>query len=249
VHISISAEPIFHIGSFPFTNSMLAAWLVFGILSILAYFATKRMEQVPKGIQNIFEYIIEALFNLTNGIMKDRKLTKKIFPLIATFFIFILLNNWMGLIPGFGSIGFHETNAEGKNVLVPLLRAGTADLNTTIALAVVTVITVQILGITAIGIRKYAGKFINFSSPVNFFVGIIELVSEVSRIISYSFRLFGNVFAGEVLLAVMSTLVPYVIPLPFYIMEIFVGAVQALVFTMLSIVFMSMATVAHSESH
>ena len=87
MHISISAEPIFHIGSFPFTNSMLAAWLVFGILSILAYFATKRMEQVPKGIQNIFEYIIEALFNLTNGIMKDRKLTKKIFPLIATFFI------------------------------------------------------------------------------------------------------------------------------------------------------------------
>jgi len=249
VHISISAESIFHIGSIPFTNSMLAAWLVFGLLFLLSFLATRKMENIPKGLQNISEYIIEALFNLTEGITKDRKLTKKIFPLVATFFIFILFNNWMGLLPGFGSVGFHETNAEGHQVLVPLLRAGTADLNTTIAIAIVTVIAVQVMGIAAIGVKKYAGKFINFSSPVNFFVGIIETISEVSRIISYSFRLFGNVFAGEVLLAVMSTLVPYFIPLPFYIMEIFVGAVQALVFTMLSIVFMSMATVVHSESH
>ncbi|KKQ95286.1 MAG: hypothetical protein UT66_C0003G0007 [candidate division CPR2 bacterium GW2011_GWC1_39_9] len=249
MHISISAESIFHIGSIPFTNSMLAAWLVFGLLFLLSFLATRKMENIPKGLQNISEYIIEALFNLTEGITKDRKLTKKIFPLVATFFIFILFNNWMGLLPGFGSVGFHETNAEGHQVLVPLLRAGTADLNTTIAIAIVTVIAVQVMGIAAIGVKKYAGKFINFSSPVNFFVGIIETISEVSRIISYSFRLFGNVFAGEVLLAVMSTLVPYFIPLPFYIMEIFVGAVQALVFTMLSIVFMSMATVVHSESH
>jgi len=203
------------------------------------------METVPSGMQNFFETIIEMLLNLTDTITKDRKLSLKIFPLIATFFIFILFNNWFGLLPGFGTVGFSELH-EGKHVFVPLLRAGTADLNTTVALGVIAIVTVQILGIMAIGFVKYFKKFINFSSPVNFFVGILELVSEVVKIISFSFRLFGNVFAGEVLLVVISTLIPFVIPLPFYIMELFVGFIQALVFTMLSLVFIKMATISHS---
>lgn len=247
MHISISAEHLFNLGSLPVTNSMIATGVVSVALGTFSYFTTKNLKSVPKGIQNFFEAIVESLLSLVNSITKDKELTNKIFPLIATFFIFILFNNWFGLFPGFGTIGFHEVH-DGKESFVPLLRAGTADLNLTVALAMVAVIAVQIFGIAAIGFIKYFKKFINFSSPVNFFVGILELVGEVVRVISFAFRLFGNIFAGEVLLIVLSVLVPYIIPLPFYIMEIFVGFIQALVFTMLALVYIKMATLSH-ESH
>jgi F-type H+-transporting ATPase subunit a len=168
--------------------------------------------------------------------MGDRKLALKFFPLAATFFIFILTTNWMGLLPGFGSVGFYE-----HEVLVPYFRATNADLNTTLALAMLSVITIQVAGITALGFFRYGKKFINFSSPINFFVGILELISEFAKIISFSFRLFGSIFAGEILLMVIAFLVPYVVPLPFIGLEIFIGGVQALVFMLLTVVFIKMA--------
>src|SRR5262249_28496262 len=144
-------------------------------------------------------------------------------PFIATFFLFILLNNWCGLIPGVGTIGFFEHEAkEGAAVFVPYFRAGTADLNTTLALGLISVICIQAFGVMYQKLG-YFSKFINFSSPIGFIVGILEIVSEISRVISFAFRLFGNIFAGEVLLAVIGFLVPVIGPMPFYGLELFVG--------------------------
>ncbi len=247
MHISIAANPVLELGPIHITNSMLATACVLIILWLVSLFATRKMDLVPRGLQNAVELGIEKLVGLTASVVHDKAYARKIFPLIATFFIFIMFNNWFGLIPGVGTIGFNEV-VEGKHVLVPLLRAGTADLNTTIALGVIVVIMTQVFGIAAIGAMKYSKKFFNFSNPINFFVGLIELASELVRIISFAFRLFGNVFAGEVLLIVLGAIAPFVIPLPFYFMELFVGFIQALVFTMLALVFFSMATMSH-EAH
>lgn len=248
MHISITAEHLFDLGPLSVTNSILTTFVVVATLGIIAIIGTRRLKAVPSGFQNVAEFAIESLLKLTTNITKDEKFSRKIFPLIATFFIFILFNNWFGLIPGVGTIGFHEVH-NGKEAFVPLFRAGTADLNTTLALGLIVVTLTQVFGIAALGALNYGKKFVNFSSPVGFFVGILELVSEFVRIIAFAFRLFGNVFAGEVLLVVMSALVPYVLPTPFYALEIFVGFIQALVFTMLALVFFSMARISHDSHH
>ncbi|MCX6809847.1 MAG: F0F1 ATP synthase subunit A [Candidatus Berkelbacteria bacterium] len=241
MEISIVAEKIGHIGPLPITNSILLSWVVSVLLIILAVLATDKIKAIPEGIQNFFETIIEFLFNTANSVIEDEEKTRKYFPLVATIFIFVIANNWIGLVPGVGTIGLH-TIKNGHATLIPLFRSGNADLNTTLALAVITMIAVQVFGVAAIGIVKYGKKFINFSSPINFFVGILELIGEFARIISFSFRLFGNVFAGEVLLVVVAFLVPLVAPLPFFFLELFVGFIQALVFTMLALVFIKGAT-------
>ncbi len=248
MEISLAAEKIGHIGSLPITNSMVTSWIATIILVVLAFVATRKMREIPKGIQNVFETIVEMLMNLVNSVMNDMTATKKYFPLLATIFLFIITNNWLGLLPGVGSIGLHEVH-HGKEIFVPIFRGGNADLNTTLALAVIAVIAIQFFGIAAIGVWKYGSKFLNFKSPILFFVGILELISEISRLISFSFRLFGNVFAGEVLLAVISMLLPFVGPIPFYGLEIFVGFIQALVFTMLALVFIKMAITDHESEH
>jgi F-type H+-transporting ATPase subunit a len=237
MEISLAAEKIGHIGSMPITNSMLLSWVASIFLILISMIATNKLSIVPSKIQNFFETIIEFLFDTANGVLENEEVTKKYFPLIATLFIFIVTNNWLGLIPGVGTIGLNEVNEAGHNVMVPLLRSGNADLNMTFALAVVTIVAVQLFGVAAIGTLKYAKKFFNFSNPINFFVGILEMIGEFARIISFSFRLFGNVFAGEVLLMVIALLIPYIVPLPFFFLELFVGLIQGLVFTMLALVF------------
>lgn len=245
MEISIAAEKIGHIGSFPITNSMLLSWIVLVGLIVASLVATKQMRMIPSGAQNFFETIVEILYNLVADVLGSEAQAKKYFPLLATIFLFIIANNWIGLVPGVGTIGINEIK-NGEHMLVPLFRGGNADLNTTLALAIVAVIGIQVFGVAAIGATKYAKKFINFSNPINFFLGILELISEFSRLISFSFRLFGNIFAGEVLLMVIAYLVPLVAPLPFYFLEIFVGLVQALVFMMLTLVFIKGAT---EEAH
>jgi len=246
MEISLAAEKIAHIGPMPITNSMIMSWFAALVLICMSAVVTRQLKTVPSGAQNVFEMIIEFLLNMANGVIGDMKQTKKFFPLIATIFLFILTSNWLGLLPGVGTIGFNEIH-HGKEVFVPLFRSGNADLNATLSLALIAVISVQIFGIGAIGIFKYGSKFINFKNPIMFFVGILELISEISRIISFSFRLFGNVFAGEVLLTIIAVLLPYIAPLPFYGLELFVGLIQALVFTMLTLVFIKMAITDHSE--
>jgi F-type H+-transporting ATPase subunit a len=165
---------------------------------------------------------------------------------VATIFLFVLVSNWIGLLPGVGSILIND----GHGHQIPLLRAAAADLNFTLALGVLAVVVVNLIAIVTLGIRSHAGKFFNFSGPINFFVGILELVSEFAKIISFSFRLFGNIFAGEVLLVIVAFLVPYVAPLPFLFLEVFVGFIQAFVFAMLALVFIAVATTEHgAEEH
>ncbi|MFH1855185.1 MAG: F0F1 ATP synthase subunit A [bacterium] len=245
MEISLAAEKIGHIGSLPVTNSMLLSWIASIFLAIMAFWASLKVSLIPTKVQNFFEAIIEFLYDTANSVLEDEKATRKYFPLVATLFIFIITNNWLGLLPGVGTIGIHEISREGHEVLVPILRSGNADLNMTLALAIVTMIAVQVFGVAAIGTFKYAKKYFNFSGVIEFFVGILELLGEFAKIVSFSFRLFGNVFAGEVLLVVIAFLVAYIAPLPFMFLELFVGFIQALVFTMLALVFIKGAIQTH----
>lgn len=242
MNISVAAEKIFSISGFPVTNSIIVAWIAMALLVITSFVATRRVALVPHGIQNFLEGVLEGILKLVDSVTGDRRQSLQFFPLIATIFIFVLIGNWLGLLPGVGSIGIQEVH-EGKSLLVPFLRSTAADLNFTLALALISVVVVQIVGITSIGFFRYASRFINFSSPLNFFVGVLELISEIAKLISFSFRLFGNIFAGEVLLTVMFFLVPYLVPLPFMLFEVFVGFIQAMVFSMLTLVFLKMATI------
>lgn len=305
LHISISAEPIMTVGSLVISNSILTSLIVSTLIIAFAVatrltLSKKLSELTP--LQSIAEFIIEALYSLVQSVTNDHKKTQKFMPLIVGFFVFILMNNWFGLLPGVGTIGITEdkeghkavslapetitvpavsqafavtkqvesestaqehvttTSSETTHVepevtthqeeqsgkFVPLLRAGTADLNTTVALALVTMLSVQYWGVSYLSL-SYFKKFFDFSNPIMFFVGILELISDFSKVLSFAFRLFGNVFAGEVLLTVIGALVPLVVPMVFYGLEIFVGAIQALVFSLLSLIFYYMATIGHEE--
>jgi F-type H+-transporting ATPase subunit a len=243
IHISLKAQEIFRIGSFPVTNGILLTVLVAIFLILIAILAERKFTVIPGKIQNIIEIAIEGILNLMDSVLGSRSKSEKYLPLSATIFLFVLLSNWSGLLPGVGSIGIIEGHE-----LIPLLRSPAADLNYTLAIALVTVFTVNFLGILALGFRIHISKFITFKDPISFFIGILELISEFAKIISFSFRLFGNVFAGEVLLTITAFLMPYIIPLPFLFLEIFVGFIQAFIFTMLSIVFIAIATAEHEAT-
>lgn len=251
MEISLASEKIFEVFGFPITNTLLMSWLAMAILIVFGFFVSRKLKAVPRGAQNFIEMVIEFLLNLIDSVTHNRKQSIKFFPIIATIFIFVIVSNWLGLLPGVGTIGFSET-LHNKEVFVPLFRSTNSDLNNTLALAIISVVITQFFGIMAIGFFKYLKKF--FVSPikkpyvVGTFVGTLELISEVSKMISFSFRLFGNIFAGEVLLVVVSMIIPYVVPLPFMFLEIFVGFIQALVFAMLTLVFLKMAVTEHEEN-
>lgn len=241
--ISLRAEELFSIGGLDITNSLFLAVIVLFVLGIFAFFFRKKVGMIPGKIQSVVEMIMETFLGLMESVLGSREKAEKYLPLIMTIFIFILMSNWLGLLPGVGSFVFDI----GHGHKIPLLRAPAADLNFTLALAVMAVITTNIFGIITLGLITHSKKFLNFSNPINFFVGILELVSEVSKIVSFSFRLFGNVFAGEVLLIIIVFLAPYVAPTPFLLMELFVGVIQAFIFAMLTLVFLASNTTAHSE--
>ncbi len=244
MNISLAAEPIFHIGSFAVTNTLLVSWTIILLLIGLSLYLYKNLKKVPKGLQNLIEWVFEKLLGMIEAVTQSRKQALQFFPIVATIFIFVILSNWIEIVPGLGTIGIYGEH-HGHVMLIPFIRSSSADLNVTLAIAIVSVMATQIFGIMALGLFKYGGKFINFHGPINFFVGILELISEMAKMVSFSFRLFGNIFAGEVLLLVVGFLVPYVVPLPFLFLEIFVGFVQALVFSMLTLVFLKMAVTAH----
>jgi F-type H+-transporting ATPase subunit a len=274
--IEIPAEPMLHLFGFPITNTMIATWLAMIVLIVLSYFGTRRMQLVPSGLQNLLELALETFWGLVHGIAGE-KWGRRFFPIVATIFFFFLVSNWMGILPFYGSVGLlvpahegvgHEiaplvggismlTRVEapegGGYKLAPFLRSGATDLNIPLAMAIISVLLTQYFGVKALGVR-YFKKFIAidfsrgiFNGLLGIFVGILELVSEFAKIISFTFRLFGNVFAGEVLLAVLAFLIPYLISVPFYGLEVFIGFIQALVFSMLTLVFFSLATAGHGE--
>ena len=239
LHISLSAEKIWSIGSFPITNSLLSTWIVMGFLFICSFFIRSRIRLVPTNVQQIAEVVLDGLYDFFESVMGQH--VKKVFPLLASLFLFIICANWMGLLPGVGTIGFFE----GEKKFVPLLRGATADLNTTLSLAIIAFLAIQYFGFKTLGVH-YGKRFVNLSNPIMFFVGLLEIISDFSKVISFAFRLFGNIFAGEVLLTVMAFLMPFIAPMPFLVLELFIGFIQALVFSTLTAVFINVA-VAHEE--
>lgn len=265
--VTLFAEPIFHVGSFTVTNALLNSWLAVFLLIIFAVSIGRTVKKIPRGIQNAAEIVLEGALNLADGVTNSREKTLKIFPIVFSVFLFILVNNWLGLIPGVGSIGFIESIG-GESIFVPLFRGATADLNTTLALGVFAVIASNAFGIITVGAWKYFNKFVNLKAimeipgkirkeptivlvnPITFFVGIIEIIGEIAKVASLSFRLFGNIFAGEVLLTSLAAIFAYGLPIPFMFLEIIVGIVQALIFAMLTLVYFTVASEDHgSEAH
>lgn len=244
LHISVAAEPLFKVGPFAVTNSILTTWIVMAILIAFAFWYNQQSKKENPGkLKVLADMVLEALYSFFHQVAGDK--VKRFFPFLATFFLFILLQNWFGLLPGVGTIGINTVH-NGETAFVPILRGGTADLNMTFALGIISVVGSQVFSIKFLGLKDHIKKYFSLN-PINMFIGILEIVSELSRIISFSFRLFGNIFAGEVLLAVMLFLLPFVAPLPFVLLEVFVGFIQALVFTMLTLVFTTIATEHHGD--
>lgn len=261
--LSLKAAPLFQIGKFAVTNSMIVTWMVAAGLIVFAQLATRKVKPVPDGIQNFWEWLVESLYNFLESII-GRELVQKTFWFFATIFIFILFVNWFGLIPGVGTIGWghHDPVTGVFHVDEPLLRGGNADLNMTSAMAVMFFVLWVIWAIQANGVGGFlmhifgpkgeTSGLLKVAMVVIFFmVGWLEVVSILFRPISLSFRLFGNVYAGESILEAMSNMVPmlsWLIPIPFYFMEVLVGLVQALVFMLLTAVF-TLLIASHEPGH
>ncbi len=238
--VSFAPETIFKIGGLPITNTLLNTLFVDLVLIGGVVYVSKNLRFVPKGaIQNAVESIIESFYKLLESVAESR--APKIFPYFMSFFLFILFANWSGLIPGVGTIGFRE-----HGELIPLFRNATSDLNVTLGLALVSVVATHMLSIKTIGIKDYLSRYFSLN-PINLFVGALEIISEITKLISLSFRLFGNIFAGEVVLLTVSSIFAFLVPLPFLLLEVIVGLVQALVFSMLTMVFMAILTTPHNE--
>ncbi len=244
LRIEIAAEPIISLLGLSLTNTLLMSGVSTVFLGSLAILVFRSPQLIPSGVQNAFETLMDMILGMMEGVFGTRERAEKFFPLVATIFFFILTSNWLGILPGIGSVGLYEATSEGEK-FVPLFRSAASDINFTLALGIITVFAVNVFGVAAIGATKHFSKFFSFRNPIDFFVGILEFISEIAKIISFSFRLFGNVFAGEVLLVITGFLVPYLIPVPFLMLEIFVGFIQALVFAMLAMVFTSIAVSHH----
>ena len=248
--ISLAAEPIAHLGSFPITNTLVMSLLISGALMLFAVLFYRQIKKIPTGNQNILETIISGAIDFMESIIQNRQQAYAFFPVVFTIFIFVILSNWIELVPGLGSVGVWEEH-QGEAILVPFIRSASADMNITLSIAIIAMLSVQVFGVVALGFKEYSEKFLvsPFKKPyfIGTFVGALELISEFAKVISFSFRLFGNIFAGEVLLLVVGFLVPYIVPLPFLFLEIFVGFIQALVFSMLTLVFIKGAVTSHAE--
>jgi len=222
----------------PITNTLLVSWIAMGILIISAIVTRFQIRTIPTGIQNFFESIIELGFQTVSDLAGEKK-TKVFFPFVMTFFLYIIVSNWLGLLPGFGTITYKD---------VPLLRSINSDLNMTLSLALVSAIATHLFAVKYLGIKNYLVRWVALN-PIFLFVGILEIISEFTKIVSLSFRLFGNIFAGEVVLSTISSIFAFILPLPFYFLEIIVGFVQAAVFAMLTLVFMVLLSEKHQASH
>ncbi len=340
--ISLPAEAVVHIGGYAITNTALVFWSACIIILAVSYLGTRKMKMVPTGFQNFVEMAVEFFIGLVESV--GGPAARRFLPLVMTIFLTVLIGNWLGVLPGVGTIGRVETpeqflehrghsaeacdglhdeellvcaageeadtkltvfdgsgsfkyipfgrgestkvtvagiapgdhpdvrdieagvvreppvpdadkpdeheDLRGKDagVLVPFVRGANTDLNTTLAIALVAMFAIQFWGIRTLGVRGYGGKFINLKQgPVFFAVGILEIISEVARLISFTFRLFGNMFAGEILLVAMAFLFPLIGIIPFLGLELFVGLIQAFIFAMLTLVFAVVATAAHGE--
>lgn len=269
-NIVIAPDTIFTIFGFPVTNTLLCTWLSILVLVVVFYAGTRRRDMIPSGLQNGLEWLVEALRGLVERVSGKEK-GRKFFPLVAGILLFAFVGNVADVFPGIDTIGWQNTAEIAKagghpmfgfllwgdisNMLTPWFRPPTTDLNLTIAMAIVSGVVVQFFGFAMLGAGTHLSKYFNFKALIkngpmgiiDFVVGLLEIVSELGRIISFSFRLFGNIFAGSVLLAVFAFLLPVVANIIFIPFEIFVGAIQAFVFAFLTLVFLELGTTSHGH--
>ncbi len=234
--INLAPSVVFSIGSFGFTTTFLLQVFISFLIFFIFLWTAIKWQKRPNKRQLLVEFILQAALNQLDKITNNRQISTKIFPLIFTFFIFILFSNLFTLLPGLGAIEI--ATASGKT---SLFRSVLADYSAVLVLTLVSLTVAQVSFILVNGLGKYLGKFFNFSNPLNFFLGLMDLVGEIAKILSLSFRLFGNVFAGEVLLAVITSLVPLLAPLPFFALSLLSAVIQAYVFALLSAIFISTA--------
>ncbi len=236
IHVALKPYIVGHFFGVPITATLITTWLTMAFLIGLFFFISRKPSLIPKKAQSIAEMVVGGVYDYMSDVLESRKMALTYFPIVMTIFIFVLALNWIGLLPGVTAIGFDH---DGH--FTPLLYPAATDLNITIAFAIIAFLTIEIAGVVALGTFKYIGKFINFHSPLAFIIGLIELISEMARLISFSFRLFGNIFAGKTLLVVIMFFVPYIVPVPLYAFELFVGFIQAFIFAILTLFFIKIA--------
>jgi len=236
IHIALAAEQIGTLFGVPITNTLVTAWAVMAILIAVAAWVGLRTREVPGKAQLLFETTFGFVLDYMEETLESRKLAVRFFPLIMTMFLFVLFSNMLEFTPGIGSIVI-----EHGEETVPLFRSVNTDLNMTLALAIISFLVIEVTGVVVLGFLKYAGKFVNFKSVLGFFIGIIDLFSEIARLVSFSFRLFGNIFAGEVLILIVTFFVPLFLPVPLMLFELFVGFIQAAIFALLTLFFIKIA--------
>lgn len=238
IQVILAPEKLGTLFGISITNTLVTSWAVLIILMFVAVWIGSRLKLTPGRFQLLFEWLVEFIYDYVAETLESRDLARVFFPYLTTIFLFVFASNLLEFTPGIGSVGFFGAGG----AFTPLFRSVNTDLNVTLMLAIVSFLTIEITGIVVIGVWKYAGKFINVRhGAVQFIVGIIELFSEIARIIAFSFRLFGNIFAGEVLILVVTYFIPFVGPVPIMIFEIFVGFVQAAIFALLTLFFIKLA--------
>lgn len=263
-HPELPATVVFHLLGFPITNSIVATWITILVLGVFSWAVTRKIQLIPGRKQALLEFAIEALLSFCRSVAGEKN-GRRFFPIVATIFLFVAFNAWLSLLPGYGSILVHFSDGEETH----LLRGANTDINTSLAVAIVSFIFVEIIGFRSLGLN-YGKKFLNLDGIIesgkllvkgkiksalskfvfgfiNLFVGIIEFVSELIRVVSLTIRLFGNMTAGEILLLVAVFLMPWLFALPFYGLELLVGFVQALIFASLTLIFLTTAVASHGE--
>lgn len=236
IHIALAAEQLGEWLGIPITNTLVTSWIVAGLLIVVALVFGSRVRLIPGRIQTFFETLFGFVYDYVAETLESRDMARKFFPLLMTIFLFVFLANFLEFTPGIGSITYDSGHGS-----VPFLRSVNTDLNVTLTLAIISFFAIEMTGILAIGFWKYSSRFINVHSPIGFAVGIIELIGELVRVVSLSFRLFGNILAGEIIILVATFFLPYIVPVPLMLFEIFVGFLQAAIFSLLTLFFIKLA--------
>ncbi len=265
-HVSLPAEPLIHVGNFVITNTLIASWFTMLVLLLLSIFLTRKMKLIPSRRQAMAEVIVEGLLNFVESVA-GKKHARMLFPGVATIFIYVISNAYLALLPFFGTIGIYH-----EHEFVAIFRAANTDINVPLSIALMSFFFVESWGMRAVGGFRYLGEFINLrqflqglkelftgkikSAPmnivfgfINMFVGVLEIFSHLTRMLSFTFRLFGNMTAGEILILVSCFLIPLIFTIPFYSLELLIGLIQALIFSGLTLVFGTIAVSPHEEEH
>lgn len=243
--VHLAPQEVFTAGGFVVTNTLLSAWLTTVVVLLVFGLGSRKAALVPGRMQGVIELLFEALYGFIKGVVGERY-GRRFFPILATMFIFVAFNAWMALLPIYPTVGFKEDGAD--YVTTFLLRSAGTDINMPLALAIVSFVFVEVWGFKAQRVG-YLKEFFRFRSPIEFFVGALELVSHMIRLLSFTFRLFGNMVAGEIILVMITFLLVFMAPIAFYLLEILVGGVQALIFMGLTLVFAFMAVAPHGADH